>query len=169
MASLGPSVGIVSCTELVYDVPTAGSPVTFVAGMFAGSTVDITGRYSSVVNGFSCASHCSDVMPAGWCTQAAAHDLATRIASPFGAVGVGVASGVDSRVGRFDVGTGAATPGGVTVAEVVVPGVVGDALACGLPITLGSTMPSAVTRIARNTSVPIRWRGERSGQPHRRR
>src|SRR3954469_1288727 len=168
MASFGPSVGMVSCTELEYDVPTTGSPVTFVAGMFAGSTVCITGRYSSVVKGFSWASHCAEVMPAGWLTQAAAHCLATRRASSFGGTGVGVTSGEDSRVGRFDVGTGAATPGGVTVTDVVVP-VVGDALACGLPTTLGSTMPSAVTRIARNTSVPIRWRGERSGQPHRRR
>src|SRR3954454_14631836 len=168
MASFGPSVGMVSCTELEYDVPTTGSPVTFVAGMFAGSTDAITGRYSSVVKGFSLASHWSEVIPAGWSTQAAAHSLATRTASPFGAAVVGVASGADSRVGRFDVGTGAATPGGVAVTDVVVP-VVGEALACGLPTALGSTMPSAVTRIARKTSVPIRCRGERSGQPHRRR
>jgi hypothetical protein len=53
MLNFGPSVGISTTTEVVYEVEVigVGSPVTLLAGMFPGSTVDREDedRYSSVV------------------------------------------------------------------------------------------------------------------------
>src|ERR1044072_4129663 len=100
IARVPPSVGRFAVTDDVYDCFGTGGPVTLVAGMFAGSTVDISTRYSSVVKGLRPSSHLSVVVPAGWCTQALPHESATFSASSAGGAEVGFCGGEGSRVGR---------------------------------------------------------------------
>ncbi|MFC7661193.1 hypothetical protein ACFQV8_38940 [Pseudonocardia benzenivorans] len=70
------SVGTVTCTEAGETRTGVGGPVTRDAGTLPGSTLPRTPRYSSVVYGLSPASHCADVVPDGWLTQAAAQEAA---------------------------------------------------------------------------------------------
>src|SRR6476469_810521 len=169
------SVARLTLTELVKDSTAVGSPVTLLAGMFAGSTVDISVSCSSVVNGRSPSSHCSLVTPAGWLTQALPHESATSSAAGAGGADSGVSVSVVILVGRLLVVVVPVAPDVLVtgVFRVVVVPFAASAAAprerSFEPVSCGMMMPAATTKTATTNTTTARWRGERIGQPHRRR
>src|ERR1044072_5077505 len=130
IARVPPSVGRFAVTDDVYDCFGTGGPVTLVAGMFSGSTVDISTRYSSVVYGRRPSSHFSEVVPLGWLTHALPHAVATLSASSAGGAEVGFGVGEGSRVGRSLVAPPVVSP--VVVPSSLVP--VSSGAALELPV-----------------------------------
>jgi hypothetical protein len=105
-----------------------------------------------------------------------AHASAASSAAGLGAADLGVSGGEVILVGRLLVVPPVAP--GVVVVPPGRPGfvellpVVSAAAPDGRsfePVSWGTMMPMAMTRTATTHATIVRWRGERMGQPHRRR
>ena len=149
--------------------------MTLVAPMFAGSTVAISVRYSSVVNG----AQVFEPLLVGDALGVVDPGLAPRLGDvqrvPVGWRGRRRLRGV-ILVGRLLVACGRrgvlVVPPGVVAGGAVLLVVSAAAPPVGRsfePVSWGTMMPAAMTTTATTNTTIARWRGERMGQPHRRR
>ena len=105
----------------------------------------------------------------GGVTQAVTHRFATRSASGAGFADVGVASGSDSLVGRTSRSSVGSAPVSDTTGTLSAVDSGPSAEATPVPPSsnsLGTNMPAAIMIAATRMIVPMRWVGERIGQPH---